>query len=142
MRAALHEEFSHKTETKGSSDRSFGLVFAAFFTLVALAPLRHGGSIRLWAVVLAALFLAVSIVRASLLSPLNRLWLKLGLLLGKIVNPIVMGLVFFVVVVPTALLFRLQGKDKLRLKADRSAKSYWIVRTPPGPSPESMANQF
>jgi len=73
---------------------------------------------------------------------LNQGWIKLGLLLGRIVNPIVMGLLFFVVVIPTGLIFRLLGKDSLRLSLDATAGSYWIERRPPGPSPQTMANQF
>jgi hypothetical protein len=76
------------------------------------------------------------------LNPLNRLWLKFGLLLYKIVNPIVLGLLFFATIAPIGLIMRLTGKDFLRLKLDREAKSYWIERAPPGPSPQSMRNQY
>ncbi len=78
----------------------------------------------------------------QVLAPLNRLWFKLGLLLHKIVNPIVLGIMFYVVVTPTGLIMRLLGKDLLRLKRDPAAASYWIERTPPGPKPESLGDQF
>jgi hypothetical protein len=91
---------------------------------------------------LAVAFLAVSSVAAHLLAPLNRAWTRLGLLLGRIVTPIVLGLMFFMSIVPIGLILRARGKDLLRLKFDRTAKSYWIERTPPGPPPETMRRQF
>ena len=118
------------------------MVFSVFFVLAGLAPLLKHRPIRSWALVLAGLFLAVTILRPAWLHPLNLGWTKLGLLLGRIVNPIVMGLLFFLVVAPTALIFRLLGKDPLRLSLDATARSYWIDRRPPGPSPQTMANQF
>jgi hypothetical protein len=137
-----HEELTRKHAVRGSSDRAFGLVFAVFFAFVGLAPLWKHHPIRPWALVLSGLFLAVAIVRAAWLHPLNQAWIKLGLLLGRIVNPIVMGLLFFIVVAPTALIIRLRDKDPLRLSLDASARSYWIERRPPGPSPQTMSNQF
>ena len=137
-----HEELTRKHAVRGSSDRAFGIVFSVFFALAGLAPLWKHRPVRPWALVLAGLFLAVAMVRPTFLHPLNQGWIKLGLLLGRIVNPIVMGLLFFVVVVPTALIFRMLGKDSLRLSLDATAGSYWIERRPPGPSPQTMANQF
>ena len=137
-----HEELSRKHAVKGSSDRAFGLVFAVFFAFVGLAPLWKHHPLRSWALVLAGLFLAIGLVRPGLLHPLNQAWIRLGLLLGKVVNPIVMGLLFFLVVAPTALIFRLLGKDPLRLSLDAGASSYWIERRPPGPAPQTMSNQF
>jgi hypothetical protein len=137
-----HEELTREHAVRGSSDRAFGIVFSVFFALAGLAPLLKHRPIRSWALVLGGLFLAVTIVRPVWLHPLNQGWIKLGLLLGRIVNPIVMGLLFFVVVAPTAVIFRLLGKDPLRLSLDASAGSYWIDRRPPGPSPQTMANQF
>ena len=137
-----HEELTRKHAVRGSSDRSFGLVFATFFAFVSLAPLWKHHPLRPWALALAALFLAVGILRPVWLHPLNQAWIKLGLFLGRIVNPIVMGLLFFIAVAPTALLFRLLGKDPLRLALDPGASSYWIDRRPPGPAPETMSNQF
>jgi Saxitoxin biosynthesis operon protein SxtJ len=139
---STHEDFSRHAEAKGSSDRAFGFVFAIFFSLVGLAPLRTHHSVRWWALTLALLFLAVALLRPVWLNPFNRLWTKLGLLLGRVVSPIVMGLLFFLVVTPTAFLFRLLGKDPLRLAPEPDASTYWIERRPPGPPPETMANQF
>ena len=91
---------------------------------------------------LAAAFLLVALVYPRLLGPLNRLWLKFGLLLYKVMNPLILGLLFFVTIMPIGLVMRAFGKDFLRLRLDRTAKSYWIDRTPPGPPPQSMRNQF
>jgi len=139
---STHEDFRAKQEVKQGSDKSFGLVFAGFFALIGLWPLIHAEPPRLWALVLAALFLAVSFLRPALLKPLNRLWFLFGLLLHKIVSPLIMGLVFFLTVAPTGLIMRTLGKDPLRLKRDPQASSYWILRDPPGPEAGSMTRQF
>lgn len=136
------ETQGHSAPAEMGSERSFGLVFAAFFTLIALWPLKSGGDIRLWAVGLAGAFLVVSLTAPKLLKPLNLLWFKFGLVLHKIMTPLIMGLLFFVTVVPTGLLMRASGKDPMRLKRDPAATSYWIKRDPPGPAPASMKNQF
>jgi len=142
MATSTHEDYLREHAVKGSSDKSFGLVFAGFFTLVAILPLLHGGALRLWALGVAAIFAIVAFVRPSLLALPNRWWMKFGLLLAKVVNPIVMGLLFYLTVTPTAAIMRAMRKDPLRLKIDKSAKSYWIERTPPGPAPETMSQQF
>ncbi len=116
-----------------SSERSFGLVFAAAFAVIALLPLKSGGEVRAWALMVAALFLASALVRPSLLRPLNRLWFRFGLLLGRVVAPVVMALVFLVAVTPVAVIMRARGKDVLGLKLDPSARSYWTVRSPNKP---------
>lgn len=139
---STHEDFREKSEVKQGSDKSFGLVFAAVFALIGLWPLFKGGELRLWALVLGALFLAVSFLRPSLLKPLNRVWFLFGLLLHKIVSPLIMGLLFFLTVTPTGLIMRALGKDPLRLKRDPNATSYWIVRDPPGPDAGGMSRQF
>jgi len=138
----FHEDLERSEALRGSSDRTFGLVFAAASLLVGLAPLRRHGHVRLWALGLALAFLAVALVRPSLLRVFNRLWMKLGYLMGRIVNPIVMAILFFTVFTPVGFLMRLFGKDPLRLKHDPVAGSYWIPRLPPGPSPDSMPRQF
>jgi hypothetical protein len=137
-----HEDLTREQYVEGSSDRSFGLVFAAVFGLIALGPLRHGHAPRWWASALAGVFALVALAKPVLLSRLNRLWIKLGLLLGKVVSPIALGILFYGVVTPLAVVIRLTGKDPLRLKLDPAAESYWIVRKPPGPPPDSMTNQF
>jgi hypothetical protein len=139
---ATHEELTRKHEVRGGSDRSFGLVLGAFFLLVALSPLRRHHPLRVWALVVSGAFLLLAVIRPSLLKQLNRLWTQLGVLLGRVVTPIVTAILFFVIFTPVGYLFRLRGKDPLRLKTDPGAGSYWIERQPPGPAPETMANQF
>jgi len=137
-----HEDFNRRAEGKGSSDRAFGVVFVVFFLLIGLAPLRNHHPVRWTALSSAILLLLVACFRPALLHPINLVWTRLGLALGRIVNPIVTAALFFLVVTPVGLLLRLVGKDPLRLARDAQATSYWIERRPPGPPPESMANQF
>ena len=139
---AVHESLVRDEAVTGSSDRAFGIVFTVVFVIVGLWPLLGDGGVRPWALITAGSILAVSVIYPSVLAPLNRLWMRFGLLLHRITNPLIMGLVFFVTVTPTALIMRLLGKDPLHRKIDREAASYWIDRRPPGPSPETMKNQF
>ena len=140
--ANIHEDFSRKPEAKGSPDRSFGIVFTVFFALIAFWPLVHARPVRWWGAAVSGVFLAVALIRPSLLHPLNRLWTRLAVLLNRIVTPIVTGVLFYLVVTPISILFRWQGKNPLRLGADASAATYWIERTPAGPEPGTMSNQF
>jgi len=137
-----HEDLNRDQHVEGSSDRSFGFVFAAVFLVIAGMPLFHGEAIRWWSVGVAAVFALVALLKPALLSGLNRLWMKLGVLLGKVVSPIALSILFYIVITPIGLIIRLSGKDPLRLKFDPDAKSYWIPREPPGPPPGSMNNQF
>jgi len=137
-----HESFARDEPVRTSSDRSFGFVFAAVFAVIGLAPLVAGHALRLWALIVAALFLTAALLRPALLAPLNLLWTKFGLALHRVTNPILMGFVFFLAVTPTAFMMKLLGKDPLRRRFDRAAKSYWIDREPPGPDPDTMRNQF
>lgn len=137
-----HEDLNRDQHVEGSSDRSFGLVFAAVFLVIAVIPLFHGEAIRWWSVGVAVIFALVALLKPALLAGLNRLWMKLGLLLGKVVSPIALGILFYIVITPIGLMIRLTGKDPLRLKFDPDAASYWIPREPPGPPPGSMNNQF
>ena len=141
-RDSMHEDLARDHEVKTSSDRSFGLVFTAVFAAIGMWPLVDGGAARWWAIGVAAAVATVAILRPAALAPFNRLWTRLGLLLHRIVNPLIMGLLFFFVVTPTGLLLRLFGKDLLRLRRDAAAASYWIERDPPGPAPDTMKNQF
>ena len=141
-RTDLPESFERDEPAHGSSDRSFGFVFTGVFLVIGLAPLLHDRPMRIWSLAVAAAFLAVALVRASLLAPLNRLWTRFGLLLHKVVNPIVMGVIFYLAITPFGLAMRLIGKDPLRRGFDRAATSYWVDRTPPGPAPQSMSHQF
>lgn len=132
------------------SERSFGLVFAAVFAIIGLwptftlrtLPALHLGAARLWALALAAAFLALAYAAPAVLKPLNRLWFLFGLLLARVMNPIIMGVLFGLVFVPFGIAMRLLGRDLLRLKIDRQARSYWLRRDPPGPTGDSMRNQF
>lgn len=137
-----HEDYTREDEVEGSSDRSFGFVFAVVFAIIGAWPLLASGGPRWWAFGIAAAFAAVAVVMPSLLAGLNRLWMKFGLLLAKVVSPIALGILFYLVFTPIGLVMRLAGKDPLRLKAEPEAKSYWIDREPPGPAPQSMTNQF
>ncbi len=123
------------------TNRSFGLVFCGFFALLALFPLLYGGSARLWSVVVSAAFGATALLFPSVLTPLNRLWMRFGALLHRIVSPVILALLFFVVITPFGLVMRLLRKDPLRLRFE-PVQTYWIDRDPPGPSPESLNNQF
>lgn len=145
MSKGVHHEFqvgAGHDDHEGSSDRSFGFVFAGFFALIGLYNAWHHGRGWPWLALVAAGFLAVALIRPAVLAPLNRLWMKFGLLLAMIINPIVLGILFFLVFTPMAFIARLVGKDFLRLKKQPEAKSYWIVRDPPGPEPVSMKDQF
>jgi hypothetical protein len=124
------------------SDRAFGLVFAAFFVLLALLPAVHGAPIRWWALIAAAAFAATAFLFPHLLHPLNRIWFALGMLLHHVVNPVIMALMFYGAILPMALLLRAFGKDILRLKRDPDAATYLIPREPPAPAPDSMKKQF
>jgi hypothetical protein len=137
-----HESFARHEEVRGSSDRSFGIVFAVVFAAIGLAPLAFGGGLRIWSVLVGAAFLVVALALPRVLAPLNRLWLRFGLLLHRIVSPIVLGIMFYLVITPIGLFMRAMGKDLLRLKFDQRLPSYWIERVPPGPSPESIKDQF
>jgi hypothetical protein len=139
---ATHEDFSREHAVRGPSDRSFGVVMAVFFAVVALWPAVHHRPVRMWALAAAAALLLAAIAAPAALYAANRAWMKVGLAVGRVTNPIVTALMFFVVFTPAALVARMLGRDPLRLRYDREAESYWIPRQPPGPAPESMRNQF
>jgi hypothetical protein len=140
--SATHEDFSREHEIRTSSDRTFGLVVAAFFAALALVPMLLHRAPKTWALPIAAAFLLLAIIRPVLLAPLNKLWARLGLLLNRITNPLIMVILFYGAVTPIAFLMRIAGKDQLSLEWKPEARSYWIPRTPPGPTPESMRDQF
>jgi len=132
-------EISRQVSTEQSSEKSFGLVFSIVFLIVALYPLLTSAGLRMWALVASIIFLLLAFLAPKILVLPNKLWFKFGLLIGSIVAPIVMSLVYFVIVVPTGLFMRLLGKDLLKQKLDKNAKSYWIERKEPI---GSMKNQF
>ena len=138
----LHEDFSREEHVKAGSDKGFGQVFAGFFAIVAALSWWRGTHTWHYTLPVALVFLVIAYTYPRILAPLNKLWLKFGLLLYKVMNPLILGLLFFVTIAPIGLLMRAFGKDFLRTKMDPAAKSYWIERTPPGPKPESMKNQF
>lgn len=138
----FHEDLRREQAVEGSSDRSFGVVFTVVFLAIGLYPLVRGEGPRLWFLGAAALVAAVTMVRPQALAVPNRLWMKLGLALGRIVSPVAMGVLYFLVITPFGVVMRLAGKDPLRLKREAEARTYWIDRDPPGPPPESMTNQF
>ena len=123
---------------KISSNKSFGLVFFVVFLIVSIYPIFKEGDLRIWSLILSLIFLILGLLNSSILTPLNKLWFKFGIILGNIVSPIVMGLVFFLVVTPTSLLMKIFRKDILNLKKNKT-KSYWIEKT--GPK-SKMKDQF
>jgi hypothetical protein len=137
-----HEDLSRAEAPEGSSDRTFSLVFAVFFLGIAFWPLFRGGAPRWWGLPLSGVCLLIALTRPALLHPANVLWTRLAVLLNKVTNPVVTGLMFYLVFTPVGTLMRMSGKDPLRLKFESKKKSYWIERRPPGPPPETMAQQF
>ena len=135
-------ELTGNTEIRIGSERSFGLVFAVVFAVVALYPLLRGGEARWWALAVAAAFLLTGLVRADLLRPLNRLWFRFGLLLNRVVSPVVMGVLFFLTVTPVGLLMRLRDRDLLSQELDPDRPSYWIEVDRAKAAPSSMKKQF
>jgi hypothetical protein len=142
MEPATHERFAREQDAKIGSDRSFGIVMAAAFLLFAALNWWHAGRVWPWFCALAVLFLAAALLWPAILRPLNRLWFRFGLLLHAVINPIIMGLIFYGAVLPTGLVMRALGRDLLRLKRSSATDSYWIVRQPPGPEPKTMKDQF
>ena len=132
-------EIASHVSTEQSSEKSFGVVFSIVFLIVALYPLINSESLRIWALVVSIIFFLLAFLAPKILVLPNKLWFKFGLLIGSIVAPIVMAFVYFVTVLPTGLIMRLLGKDLLKQKLDKNAKSYWIERKEPI---GSMKNQF
>jgi len=125
-------------KVKVGSNRSFGIVFFVVFLIVALWPLKNNLDIRIWSLIISFIFLILGIFNSKLLSPLNKIWFKFGILLGRIISPIVMGIIFFIVVTPTAIILKIFKKDVLSLKKNNS-NSYWKKKVD---YKTSMKNQF
>ena len=125
-------------EIKIGSNRNFGIVFFFVFLLITIYPLINNQDIRLWSLAVSIVFLILGIFDSKILYPLNKLWFKFGIFLGKIISPLIMGIIFFLVVTPIGLLMRILGKDLLNLKYNNN-KSYWIEKD--GPK-SKMKNQF
>ncbi|WP_245454039.1 hypothetical protein [Aquabacter cavernae] len=142
-KSGAFESFARDPDELKSSDRAFGRIMAVFFAIVSVFQYWHERPVIASSLLAIALvFAGVAQVRPTALHRLNILWFKLGLLLHKVVNPIVMAVIFYGAVVPTGLLMRLFGKRPIPLKRDPAAATYWIARDPPGPAPESMTRQF
>ena len=139
---SAHEDLGRSQEVRRVTDRAFGLTVAGVCFLFGLWPLVRGAQPRSWALIAGALFACAGFVSPRLLGPLHSLWIGLGLVLHRIVNPIVMGLVYFLVVTPTGWILRLLKRDLLHLRFESDLPTYWHSRRPPGPAPETMVNQF
>ena len=125
-------------DVKIGSNRSFGIVFFVVFLIIATYPLINDDELRLWSLIISIVFLFLGLVNSKILNPLNKLWFKFGIFLGKIISPLVMGIIFFLVVTPIGLLMRLLNKDLLNLKFNNN-NTYWIEKTEPK---SKMKNQF
>ena len=125
-------------EIKIGSNRSFGIVFFIVFLIIAIYPFLNQGELRLWSLIISITFLILGLLNSKLLSPLNKIWFKFGIFLGKIVSPLVMGLIFFFVVTPIGILMRILNKDLLNLKFNKKS-TYWIEKNDPK---SKMKNQF
>jgi len=125
-------------DVKISSNRSFGIVFFVVFLIIASYPLIIEGNLRVWSLITSLIFLILGLLNSKILTPLNKIWFKFGILLGKIISPIVMSVIFFLVVTPIGILMRIVKKDLLNLKINNN-KSYWIEKTEPK---SKMKNQF
>ena len=120
------------------SNRNFGIVFFIVFLLIAIYPIINGKDIRIWSIIIASIFLTLGLINSRLLTPFNKIWFKFGLLLGKVISPLIMSVIFFFVVTPIGLLMRLLGKDLLNLKLNKNS-TYWVEKN--GPK-SKMKNQF
>jgi len=138
----FHERLTRREDMKVGSDRSFGLVMAGAFAVLSIISWWHAHTSWHWMAPAAGVFGALALIYPAALNPLNRLWMRFGLLLHAVVNPIIMAVLFFGAVTPTALVMRMRNKDMLRLRREPGAGSYWIERIPPGPAPESLKDQF
>ena len=125
-------------DIKISSNRSFGLVFFVVFLLISIYPLLHGQNLRFWSLIVAIIFLALGLLNSKILTPLNKFWFKFGLLLGGIVSPVIMSIIFFFVVTPISFVMKIIGKDILNLKLNNN-NTYWVEKS--GPK-NKMKNQF
>lgn len=128
-----------KKEIKISSNKSFGIVFFVIFLVVALWPLINEGEIRIWSIVISIIFLFLGLINSKILTPLNKLWFRFGILLGNVFSPIVMGIIYFGIITPIGILMKLIGKDILNLKQNKKSSTYWIKKEK---VLSNMKNQF
>ncbi len=120
------------------SNKNFGIIFFIVFLILALIPLKNNGEIKLWSLIISIIFLYLAIINSKILTPFKKIWIKLGMILGKVISPLIMGLIFFLIITPIGLIIRLFGKDLLNLKFNKK-KSYWIEKKEPK---SKMKNQF
>ena len=139
--ANFHESYRREEAARGS-DRSFGFIIAGALVVIALVPLIRGQEPRWFLLPISVVFALLALLAPRVLRLVNQAWHRLGLLLQKVVNPVIMGVIFAIGVIPTGLVLRLMGKDPMRRKFDPRAETYWIPRNPPGPPPATMKNQF
>ena len=125
-------------DLKIGSNRNFGIVFFLVFLIIAIYPLTNGNELRLWSLIISIVFLFLGLINSNILNPLNKLWFKFGIFLGKIISPLVMGIVFFLVVTPTGLIMKFLGKDLLKLKKNKNS-TYWLNKDN---TSTSLKNQF
>jgi hypothetical protein len=127
-----------KNKIKIGSNRSFGIIFSIAFLIIAIWPLLSANEIRYWSLVISVIFLILGLIKSKILTPLNKIWYKIGILLGNLISPVVMGIVFFLVVTPTSIIMKILKKDLLNLKKNNN-KSYWIEKNKQN---TSMKKQF
>jgi hypothetical protein len=139
---SLHEDLRREDETEGPSDRKFGLTLGTLFAIIAVVKIVERSPWAFVWVVLAVALIGPGLLRPSLLSGPNRIWLKFGILLHRIASPVIMAVLFYGTIVPVGMLMQVLGKDPLRLKLDRTASSYWLSRSDERPHSESMRQQF
>ena len=142
--ASLHEDLRREHEIKGGSDRAFGLTVGGILLLIAIwwAWADGFGALEGTLGGIGLVLVVLGSVAPRWLGPLNRAWMRLGLLLGRIVSPVALGLIYLTTIVPIGLILRASGKDPLRLARDPALPTYWIAKDPPGPAPETMTRQF
>ena len=140
--AQSHENLGRAHEVTVPSERSFGLVFTVVLGLVGAWPVLQGETPRWWSLVLALVILAIALLRPDWLARPNRWWMQFGILLGKVVSTLALGILYYFTIVPIGVLMRIAGKDPLRLRFDPKPNTYWIRREPPSPEPDSLTRQF
>ena len=128
----------NQNDVKIGSNKSFGIVFFIVFLLISLYPLTNHENIRIWSLIISLIFLILGLLNSKILNPFNKLWFKFGIILGRIISPIIMSIIFFLVVTPIALIMKLLKKDLLNLKFNKT-NTYWIEKS--GPK-SKMKNQF
>jgi Saxitoxin biosynthesis operon protein SxtJ len=144
MKPSFHEDFSRHDDVESGTDRSFGLTVGGILLLIAAArSYFHGlGWVQYGLAGIGVALILLGLIAPSSLHGLHRAWVRLGLIMFRVINPVVLGLIYAVVIVPIGFLMRLTGRDPLHLKFDARAASYWVTRDPPGPAPDSMTDQF